>query len=110
MIIVSGMFISWVIIVDRVPECIVYELYDVRVIPKGNLISRASPICMFSHTNRGINPNQRGCCHTVNSPKEVIISVEHLVIPVPPYAIGRGREIIGGIIPSDSWAVHLGKL
>ena len=30
-------------------------------------------------------------------------------MPVHPYIIGGGREIIGGIPPSESWSVYLVK-
>ena len=33
-----------------------------------------------------------------------------MVTPVTPYPVDQGREMIDGIPPNESWAVHPGKL
>ena len=64
-------------------------------------------MCVFIQKDKGVNKNQRECCHNISITKEGLVSVEHLAMTVPPYSLSGGREIIGGILPSESWVVHL---
>ena len=67
-------------------------------------------MCMFIQSGRCIDPNQRGCYHTINSYKEVLLGSEYLVTPGTPYPHGKIKEDIGGFILSNSWAVNMWKL
>ena len=109
MLFVSGVLLLWSIIVEGVPKYTVHEMYHVRDSPKGNLTSRITPMCMLSHEDRDINPSKRGRWNKISSPKEGLISSEHLVTPVPPYPLGGGIEGIVGILLRESWEVNLLK-
>ena len=47
-------------------------------------------------------------CHTHTQGGNYFI--EHLFTPATPYLLGIGDRYISGILLSDSWEVHLGKL
>ena len=56
LIIGSGELLICIIIVVRLPECVVCVLEEVRGGLGVILISKITPMCMFIHTVRGANP------------------------------------------------------
>ena len=57
LILVSGELLLCIIIVVRLPECILCVLEEVRGGIEGILIRKITPVCMFIHTFRRANPS-----------------------------------------------------